>query len=54
MRSPSTNWQLPIEGLREESQTTSRTPSGTLCCNASCGICVPPGYFCHQMACNTP
>ena len=27
---------------------------GTLCCNASCGICVPPGRACIQIACNTP
>ena len=25
---------------------------GYLCCNASCGICVPPGFACHQLACN--
>jgi hypothetical protein len=25
---------------------------GFLCCNASCGICVRPGYACHQLACN--
>jgi hypothetical protein len=26
-------------------------PSGTECCNASCGICVEPGNFCTQQAC---
>ena len=25
---------------------------GTHCCNASCGICVPPGGFCTQQICN--
>ena len=26
--------------------------SGLECCNASCGICVPPGGVCTQQACN--
>jgi hypothetical protein len=26
-------------------------PSGQVCCNASCGICTPPGYSCIQLAC---
>lgn len=26
-------------------------PAGEVCCNASCGICVPPGYGCIQIAC---
>jgi hypothetical protein len=26
--------------------------AGTTCCNASCGICTPPGQFCIQLACN--
>ena len=25
--------------------------SGDVCCNASCGICTPPGFFCTQQAC---
>lgn len=25
--------------------------AGEVCCNASCGICTPPGYFCTQQAC---
>jgi hypothetical protein len=25
--------------------------SGQVCCNASCGICTPPGYSCIQLAC---
>jgi hypothetical protein len=25
---------------------------GMVCCNASCGICTPPGYACIQIACN--
>jgi hypothetical protein len=25
---------------------------GTHCCNASCGICVPPGGVCTQQICN--
>jgi hypothetical protein len=24
---------------------------GMTCCNASCGICTPPGVFCTQQAC---
>ena len=24
---------------------------GDVCCNSSCGICVPPGYGCTQQAC---
>jgi hypothetical protein len=24
---------------------------GLLCCNASCGICTPPGFSCIQIAC---
>lgn len=24
---------------------------GTSCCNASCGVCTEPGFFCTQMAC---
>ncbi|HKU43689.1 MAG TPA: protease complex subunit PrcB family protein [Polyangiales bacterium] len=24
---------------------------GTTCCNASCGVCTPPGTFCTQQAC---
>ena len=30
----------------------STCPSGTYCCNPSCGICVPKGYSCTQQACN--
>jgi hypothetical protein len=26
-------------------------PQGQVCCNASCGICTPPGQFCIQIAC---
>jgi len=26
-------------------------PSGEVCCNASCGICTPPGGVCIQIAC---
>ncbi len=26
-------------------------PSGQVCCNASCGICTPPGFGCIQIAC---
>lgn len=28
-----------------------RCGSGEVCCNASCGICTPPGGFCTQQAC---
>jgi hypothetical protein len=28
--------------------------SGTVCCNASCGICTPPGGACIQLACERP
>ena len=27
-------------------------PDGELCCNASCGICTPPGGVCTQQACD--
>lgn len=40
------------------SDGTSGTPcgnstcnNGDVCCNASCGICTPPGYYCTQQAC---
>jgi hypothetical protein len=26
-------------------------PAGETCCNASCGICTPPGWACIQIAC---
>ena len=26
--------------------------AGTVCCNASCGVCTKPGFFCTQQACN--
>jgi hypothetical protein len=26
-------------------------PAGQVCCNASCGICTPPGGVCIQIAC---
>ncbi|HVZ34513.1 MAG TPA: hypothetical protein VG963_18920 [Polyangiaceae bacterium] len=26
-------------------------PTGQYCCNASCGICAPPGFACIQIAC---
>lgn len=29
-------------------------PAGQVCCNASCGICTPPGYMCTQQVCPTP
>lgn len=28
-------------------------PSGTECCNASCGTCVEPGGFCTQQVCDS-
>jgi len=28
--------------------------TGQVCCNASCGICTPPGYACIQIACASP
>jgi hypothetical protein len=27
---------------------------GTTCCNASCGVCVPPGGACTQQVCSSP
>ncbi len=27
---------------------------GDVCCNASCGICTPPGGFCTQQVCAQP
>jgi hypothetical protein len=30
---------------------TKTCPAGEVCCNASCGTCVPPGNFCTQIAC---
>lgn len=26
--------------------------TGTVCCNASCGVCTPPGFACTQQVCN--
>ena len=26
-------------------------PSGEVCCNASCGVCTPPGFACDAIAC---
>jgi hypothetical protein len=31
---------------------TKTCANGDVCCNASCGICTPPGYSCIQLACN--
>jgi hypothetical protein len=28
--------------------------AGLVCCNASCGTCVPPGYACDMIACEDP
>jgi hypothetical protein len=28
--------------------------AGTVCCNASCGICTPPGGACTQQVCSPP
>ena len=43
---------VPGPGL-EPAQCGKVTCSpGYLCCNASCGICVQPGFACHQLACN--
>ncbi len=54
---------LCIEGYVWDNDTCSCVPtpgeacgpvfcaSGEVCCNASCGICTPPGYFCTQQAC---
>jgi hypothetical protein len=38
----------------EKVQTCGKTvcPAGQLCCNPSCGICVPPGGACVQMLCD--
>lgn len=29
-------------------------PPGTYCCNASCGICLPPDQVCIQIVCDNP
>jgi hypothetical protein len=29
-------------------------PAGEVCCNASCGICTPPGGACTQQICESP
>src|SRR5262245_26614704 len=29
-------------------------PAGQVCCNASCGICTPPGGVCTQQICDPP
>jgi hypothetical protein len=33
---------------------TVTCPDGQSCCNASCGICTPPGVACIQIACVSP
>jgi len=38
----------PPSGVACGSKTCA---SGEVCCNASCGICTPPGYACIQIAC---
>jgi hypothetical protein len=33
---------------------SAKCGKGTTCCNASCGICTPPGFACIQIACLQP
>ncbi len=46
-------------GVCKKSQTAGEScgsvtcPTGTECCNASCGICVEPGGFCTQQLCTS-
>jgi hypothetical protein len=39
--------------LSDGSQACGRSTcaAGSVCCNASCGVCTPPGTFCTQQAC---
>jgi hypothetical protein len=32
----------------------ARCAAGDVCCNASCGICTPPGGVCTQQVCTDP
>jgi hypothetical protein len=47
--SPSVCACVPSQGAKCGSTTC---PSGQVCCNASCGICTPPGNGCIQIACD--
>jgi hypothetical protein len=49
--SPSVCACLPAKAEKCGSKTC---PSGQVCCNASCGICTPPGNACIQIACAAP
>lgn len=40
--------EVPSQGERCGSKTCA---AGTVCCNASCGICTPPNFACTQQAC---
>jgi hypothetical protein len=40
---------VPIGGVECGDETCS---PGLVCCNASCGICTPPGSSCIQVACD--
>ncbi|HKU37305.1 MAG TPA: hypothetical protein VJR89_04140 [Polyangiales bacterium] len=43
---------VPGPGQEPVQCGTVTCATGYLCCNASCGICVRPGFACHQLACN--
>jgi len=38
-------------GLIDANYRSFDCPAGQVCCNASCGICTPPGFACIQIAC---
>jgi hypothetical protein len=39
------------KGVCQEICGKSTCSEGTTCCNASCGMCAPPGFACIQIAC---
>lgn len=45
------SWDLSLVNPAAQSCGPVQCPGGTECCNASCGICVPPGGACIQVFC---
>ena len=45
-------FQNPAIGVHPGSCGDATCTGGTVCCNASCGICAPPGAECTQQVCD--
>jgi hypothetical protein len=48
---PGDEGKQSVGPARPEQCGTATCTGNTHCCNASCGICVPPGGFCTQQFC---